>query len=1516
MASDNSEKNGSSRRKPRIKSWFVILLLLTVGASYIYYSYQKRQEAFINTYYFRTLQDVAAEFNHGLDQLISLHKFEVGSSTILSIFGSYRSDTRDDGGGNVGRSEFCEIRVGKVECVVREDDLQDLEKEKKPVDEKLKGNSGVGSDENSDVESEETKEYVLGANRIKIIREDSSVFYVDISDVMPAPRRDFALYIIADANNRVLGSIGAASGLSIVDTEAVSREIELRQKQNLINLANDKGVSEPKDAKALPGFSSHIDLELTIGRSRLYILPFLLNHDVGISPVNNNDRSSSRGQQGEGIPLYLIGVQPGSVIKSYENKRWNLSLLLFSLVALVFLWTVTRLLMVSRHQALGNSFYITMVAASYLSFVMLVALLVAWGQRSIAVYGKQQLAQSIFSEVEAQVSRDLESIFDALDGYHKYYRDLLSQLNPEQKEDSSKIRNNCGVTGIPYCSECTDRGEEPHRTVLLGMQGKRPIDGCIEQADTDLDCHICSKIKAADPPEEHGVILPFFSKVNIFGPGTNVKFKKSDGQGGEVRSWFDIKDNNSFPAGGKLLTVFLMDNNGRQVLPMFYFVESNKPPVSFSLAHREYFRRVRDKAGWNGASQTNKDRDGGRTGIPCADAGDVDCSNTRENFYIQRLLNISTGTRGTTLGLPLRCGGGKQCAGGGYVLGADIEIPALSLEPPFLSSPESEVGRARMQDLIFMVVDRVTGQVLYHMDDKRSMVENLYHAGLGTAGISQLIRAGRIQGTRNNKRSRPDRLVSGYYHGQSGDFLARKLGDMSQWALVVFIPDDGTDSLMTNVFLASTTGIGGILLLLVCLLYLTERYCNSDALKVYWGLPVSVTRHSVMLFSTILLTSIFLGYSLGAVINQYTGARWNTSLGLSLAVMAIVLAWGYAVLRSMRERDSTWEERQTHTAAGTVRLLTLFLTVGCAAAAYLQHVGDKPSGAVRWHSEKLCEARLNKEQLELRNIALTRYPNSIKQHGKDPLSLLPISEEWRSTLRKGDCKNSENEKPREPHIMPEDVGTFSQYTASTGPLKWVTRYLFGVGGGGKKDNPDGNGGDRDASYSLPNLFRFLIAMSIAFLLLCGVWYLFYRKVIGARLVGSPGLIAHLQHIISHNVPERAYSPERGLVLDLHCRAHAGSNLTALLYRSGKEQGGKDCEDEEITPISMDETARRGIAMLLEDCPGLRREADEVDLFPGVNISFSATMTEIEQRYGKRAGDKRISVHLSDLDICLSRTRQREALLRLIRHLKSMFLAGQLAELRISLGFHSYEALVLKAHSMKSERDPMTAAEFAGWAETLMDFIVELPEDLTREVDSQFVQYECCASGLLRNLPQELEVAHELSEPSWAAQRRWLNLGDVDKTSREWASINWILLKAGALFRHKWESCSGAEKLALFFLAKKKRVNTANAQLLEQMALQGLIRVDHGRVRIINNSFAYFARHAEDTETLKQLVEVSEAGAWQDYRLPVTLLILLVLGGIAFTSGSSLYLIAATMLGLLGTIGSLTSSAKMIRENLR
>ncbi len=1517
MATNNSEPQGTQKHRLTIKGWFVILAMSTVGAVYIYHLYNEEQVFFINSYYFRTLQEVATDINNRVEQLTRLHKYGESKSTIISIFPSYVPYVRKN----------------------EDDNCPDMNKQKN------KNNCA----------SNKKYTYTLGNRRIEI-KNGQYTHQVDMVDVIPVPGNDFLLYLITDENNRVLSSTTAASGFSIIDTRLISREIQARQNQDWKNLAANKSGDEPDDTKSLPGYSTLIDVELTTGKFRLFILPFNLHQDITIRPdkeinyhhpsqVNNGDK----GQKAEAEPLYLIGVQPESVIDAYENKRWYLSLLLLSLVALVFSWAVTRLFMLSLHQTIGNIFYRTTVLTSYLMFIMLAALLLAEGQRQSALANKQENALILSDQIRDGVLRDLYSIFQALIDYRQYYIDLLKHVPRPFDDENSKTLTDCkdyaplneniiqkiisvAEAKIPLkkillktCHLSKENNKKPYLTTITA--GKRGNDG-FKWDKLDAYNNIPDDSEMCIKKNKY---LSLFSCINLYGPSSDVSIKPAQEKDRniEVIERFDINDVKSLPAQGKLLGVFLMDGYGQQVLPQFFYTESNKAPESYDLAQRDYFRRVRDQAGWNASfrdppqegadrKQTKEANDEQSVDTCCRASGVLQTCITNtgrilkvNNFYIQRLLNINTGTRGTTLGLSLQpadsCANNNNTVNteNGYILGADIVLPSLSLTP----WPEPML----LQDMVIMVVDRVSGEVLYHMDDKRSLVENLYDSGPSAADISQAIRAGRLN----------HRPVAGHYRGQPGKFLPSKL-PINQWALVIFIPDTNTESLMTNVFLASAAGMGAILLILAWLLYLLRRFYASDALKAHWHIPRAVNRHHVMLFSSIFIASIYLGYRLGTVISQHSemGLRCATIFG-SLLAMTIALIWGYAVLQRLQKQNRPKTFQAGGIGPGTVLLLTLFLAIGGVVVIYLQHVGAMPTQGMYWYYENnLHSARLNQEFIELREIALARYPNTIRQSLKEPLSLLPISygDDWSKKLKNVYSVTQQNEEDNDRknqlkrYTLPASVGTFSQLTNNTDPFRWVSRYLLNIPG--NKD--DQNDEDKDHNHDCGTLLRFLAVMCAAFLLLCWFWYSFYRWVIWARFVGSPGLIEHLRNITRSKVPKNAYAPDSRLILDLEDKRHAGYNLSALLNQYG---------DSPHTRLEMEVATRQGISVLLEKCPELKAEPKQADPFPEVKISFSPVATEPTPRTYAPSGLEGTEVILSNLDICLSQVKLRESLLRLIRQLKVLILAEHESKLRIGLDFHDYEALLLKAHNMDTKREPMTDLEFASWAETWMDFSIKLPQSLTKKIDPCFVEYECSANKLLKGLPEAVNATEasipprkfkgkRVSKIDWDKQRRWLLLRDVNKTDRDWASINWILLKAGALYRHKWETCSSAEKLALYHLANHQRVNTLNAQLLEQLALQGLIRVDRGRIKIINNSFAYFVRHAENPEALKKLVQAGESGAWKEYHLPVTLFAFLLLGGIAYTSGSSLYVIVASLLGLLGTIGSLTSSAKMIKDNLQ
>src|SRR5690606_25026906 len=125
-----------------------------------------------------------------------------------------------------------------------------------------------------------------------------------------------------------------------------------------------------------------------------------------------------------------------------------------------------------------------------------------------------------------------------------------------------------------------------------------------------------------------------------------------------------------------------------------------------------------------------------------------------------------------------------------------------------------------------------------------------------------------------------------------------------------------------------------------------------------------------------------------------------------------------------------------------------------------------------------------------------------------------------------------------------------------------------------------------------------------------------------------------------------------------------------------------------------------------------------------------------------------------------------------------------------------------------------------------------------------------------------------------------------------------------------------EQLALYNLALGHQLNPLNITLLQNLALNGLLRVHRGRLKLINNSFQQFVLNAEPQHKLQALVHEGEAGVWQQHRLTFAAIILTLLVAVAMTSGHSLHLIAVSVAGVLSTLVSVFSNASVLRSQFR
>jgi hypothetical protein len=293
----------------------------------------------------------------------------------------------------------------------------------------------------------------------------------------------------------------------------------------------------------------------------------------------------------------------------------------------------------------------------------------------------------------------------------------------------------------------------------------------------------------------------------------------------------------------------------------------------------------------------------------------------------------------------------------------------------------------------------------------------------------------------------------------------------------------------------------------------------------------------------------------------------------------------------------------------------------------------------------------------------------------------------------------------------------------------------------------------------------------------------------------------------------------------------------------------------------------------------------------------------------------LNVKIWDIETCLEKVEFRQHLLDLIMEIKSLTMSNNLNSFTIYSGFMSLRRVKMKDPLSKVANSALDHAEYMSWSECLMDFSVFVTSEFVHNIDYDFLEKEMEYVPELRFLAEQI--------PSWGERKSTDNKGsnfweksDSTIDSAQWATIHYILLHADALYRFKWESCSSAEKLALYNLAKQHRLNPRNTEMIEHLAINGMIKVRSDHLAIVNKSFAHFVLHAETKETLGKLIQQGEAGVWNNYRLPLGMLIVLIIGGVAITSGQSIFIIIASLAGVLGTIGSLTNSASMLKDKLK
>ena len=1587
----------SQSKTPKRRLFLLFIILLCAAGLYTYLYYSNIEEGSSNNNLYRILYEASNTLNENLDKIKRAHDYSESETSIRSLMPSYQR-TSDNLTRETATTLLYQLSAQQIHIKDVSKSTSTSEKNETTAPEKTIPSSSSELDASDAIPANETESGIQAQGKItdpNALDNDANVSddamsetgtdsdqrsetapksqkkfsaTLNVEDILPTPQAGFSQYLFASKEGEVLASVGHEKTISIVDLTSINRAFLRQESRSLLSMAEE---AEIKGEVPLPSYSSHIDITLSYGKYRVFAFPFALDiplqyeHEGKTSTLNH---------------LYLIGLMPRAKLIQQSTTSWNASLLVVSVVSLLFMLALVRLFLLPVTHSITPATRNLTHLISYAFFIVVLSLLLAYLQKYIVRYDKDLRAMDYGSTIAQEMEHDVYEVFNKLAQYRTFYQTLQKSTDTYKNDGQTRVRDKqltqidlldnfhkglLSIADTP-CLNVADHkrardevkraqaehgannNESPNFSNLPNAAVNAKNQFFIRYAckgtqltiESDLHkANLIDYLNDDDTLPDDAQIIDFFAQ--------NLALEHSPNE--SLDTYVASSPQANPPL--KILNIFLLNKDGFILTPSFYFVENNVLPAGFELSNRDYFKKIRDQKGWR---------------LPPKNDDSLQ-SNGYNQVFIQRLLNVNNATRGTTISMPLHDGsnagihdhasrnvgeiehGNKRYAD---VIAADVLLPSISLAKP---AP---------MDMTFMVVDRDNGEVLFHSDASRSLVENLYYSGNHSPVLSQRIRAALDNTDAEN--STVNQAIDGFYHGQAGRFFVRP-SVIDKWAVVVFYPNDSLDALMTSQFMFLCISFAVFVTFLACTSWLLGRLFDTDKLKQVVNLPATFDTKEMLHISSTLIGIMYCLFTFThlAIYPQESAGYWVTFI--AIGTLLVIFYFGYRGYKLLFE--SAGESFSIH-GKGTKGAVFLALGLGALAlvqALYLKSVMTIPlKNLAHYYQYQDCN-KLNRERAEIAALGLTRFPNSITKHRMKAAALLkgsgevnkPMTQQINMRKLKEQCEHYSSA------VTPDDFPNALDLISATQDWPWLDSFIA------FSHTPDTNeqidegkynetqymGGDvsttsgkavksaydRLANYELTMPVWAMMLGVIAITLMLIAWLHFNRVTLWQRLYYSSFFLRHIRglNLPMHSEDCEQISPH--LTLKVDSAKPNGIDLTTLLHLTPLTEEGavpKPHITPQETPQKMEQKNQSKetigaqslacFALLLQNSPCLQHfKQEKVDL-PNVKmvLHIGPEMTGF-------------AIEMWDIEVCLEVPKLRNELLGLLMELKSLVLLGKIESLTLYAGFYSLQRVKMKDPlGQVNDTAKLAHADYLSWADCLLDFNVILPAKITQQIDQDVLHDEidmfrdlACLFAINepRTVPTD-ELVLPLKGPSFSSFSRALNWFAKENihrvydnvkqppsklySTRYWATINYILLKAGALYRYKWELCSNAEKLALYNLAKGQYINPKNSEMIEHLALAGLIKVERRHVAIINQSFAHFVLHAESPESMSQLVNDGEAGTWKSYRVPLGLLLVLVIGAVALTSGQSLYIIAASLAGVIGTIASLTTSANMLRGHLR
>lgn len=213
-------------------------------------------------------------------------------------------------------------------------------------------------------------------------------------------------------------------------------------------------------------------------------------------------------------------------------------------------------------------------------------------------------------------------------------------------------------------------------------------------------------------------------------------------------------------------------------------------------------------------------------------------------------------------------------------------------------------------------------------------------------------------------------------------------------------------------------------------------------------------------------------------------------------------------------------------------------------------------------------------------------------------------------------------------------------------------------------------------------------------------------------------------------------------------------------------------------------------------------------------------------------------------------------------------------------------------------------EYHGWPEL-------------QRVAREFLAYHCVEKD-----PEfSVELAlHELKPVTESSNR---DAGDVrsrcselaDSIDQHWTPaqvVEFFGIASVAHYRYRWELCTTQERLLLIQLAHNNTPNPRNTLPIRHLLRRGYLYHQEGW-RLANDSFRNFVLHAENPVVVQSWIGDANESLWKYVKIPIFILLLSLLGLLAYTAAEAFHSFLGIAAAILGLIPVLLRNISLIRN---